>query len=346
MRLEAEKIHNVLVIGLSCIGDMVLATAALWNLRRFLPHARFTILASPQAMQVLEKDPLWDVVEEYKRKKGFWGRIDSVRMIRSIPHDLLIDLRSSAMPLVCGARYAPFWGLRELLLPKEMHEAERNIWCMQTLGVPVFSRQLRFFVPSEAREQVQHELMEKGAELPLVLLNPGSQNHEKNWPAEKFAALARKILGELNVMVGVTGYARYERKLAARICGEVHSERCLDFSGDFPIARLGALLERAMLFVTNDTGPLHVASAIGTPTVGLYRAKNLPRFGPWGTVHRSLVPAPPDDDYSMERIPVEEVWNACCEVLESIGSLSGILGFCFSGQEEEKVELENECDFQ
>ena len=323
MRLEAEKIKKVLVIGLSCVGDMVLASAALWNLRRFLPHARFTILASPQAMQVLENDPLWDVVGEYKRKEGFWGRIDSVRMIRSIPHDLLIDLRSSAMPLVSGARYAPLWGLREFLLPKKMHEAERNICCMQTLGVPVFSRRLRFFVPSASREQVQNELQEKGGQLPLVLLNPGSQDHGKNWPAEKFAALARKILGELNVMVGITGYARYERELAARICGEVRSERCLDFSGDYPIARLGALLECAMLFVTNDTGPLHVASAIGTPTVGLYRAKNLPRFGPWGTVHRSLVPSPPDDDYAMERISVEDVWNACCEVLESVGSLSG-----------------------
>lgn len=346
MRLEAEKIKKVLVIGLSCVGDMVLASAALWNLRRFLPHARFTILASPQAMQVLENDPLWDVVDEYKRKKGFWGRIDSVRMIRSIPHDLLIDLRSSAMPLVSGARYAPLWGLREFLLPKKMHEAERNVWCMQTLGVPVFSRRLRFFVPSAAREQVRHELLEKGAQLPLVLLNPGSQDPGKNWPAEKFSALAKKILDELKVTVGVTGYARYERELAGHICEEVRSERCIDFSGEYPIARLGALLERAMLFVTNDTGPLHVASAVGTPTVGLYRAKNFPRFGPWGTVHRSLVPSPPDDDCSMERIPVEEVWNACCEVLESVGSLSGTAGICSSGEEEGKAVLKNECIVQ
>jgi len=346
LKLEAEKIKKVLIIGLSCVGDMVLATAALWNLRRFLPHARFTILASPQAMQVLENDPLWDVVEEYKRKKGFWGRIDSARMIRSIPHDLLIDLRSSAMPLVCGARYAPLWGLRELMLPKTMHEAERNICCMQTLGVPVFSRRLRFFVSPAATEQVEHELVEKGTKFPLVLLNPGSQDPGKNWPAEKFLALARKIHSELNVTVGITGYARYERELAGHICEEMRSERCIDFSGEYPISRLGALLERAMLFVTNDTGPLHVASAVGTPTVGLYRAKNLPRFGPWGTVHRSLVPSLPDDDYSMERISVEEVWNACCEVLNSTGSFSGNVGTRSFREEGEKVEQRNECAFQ
>ena len=345
MRLEAEKIKKVLVIGLSCVGDMVLASAALWNLRRFLPHARFTILASPQAMQVLENDPLWDVVGEYKRKKGFWGRIDSVRMIRSIPHDLLIDLRSSAMPLVSGARYAPLWGLRELLLPKKTHEAERNIWCMHTLGVPVYSRRLRFFIPPSFREEALCLLSAHRIEGSWVFFNPGSNSVAKNWPPSHFTCLAKIFLRETDFNIGIVGYSPYEQEIAACICKGVASQRCVDFSGSFPMVRLGALLERAALFVTNDTGPLHVASAVGTPTVGLYRAKNLPRFGPWGTVHRSLVPSPPDDDFSMERIPVEEVWNACSEVLESARSLSGTSLFS-SGQEEDEADLKNECAFQ
>jgi len=346
LKLEAEKIKKVLIIGLSCVGDMVLATAALWNLRRFLPHARFTILASPQAMQVLENDPLWDVVEEYKRKKGFWGRIDSARMIRSIPHDLLIDLRSSAMPLVCGARYAPLWGLRELLLPKKMHEAERNIWCMHTIGVPVYSRQLRLFIPPSFREEARCTFSSHSSGEPWVLFNPGSNSVAKNWPPSHFIDLAKVFLRETEFNIGVVGYSSYEQEIASHICKSVASQRCVDYSGPFPMVRLGALLERAALFVTNDTGPLHVASAVGTPTVGLYRAKNLPRFGPWGTVHRSLVPSLPDDDYSMERISVEEVWNACCEVLNSTGSFSGNVGTCSFREEGEKVEQRNECAFQ
>jgi len=153
LRIDSEKIERVLVIGLSCVGDTILSSAALWNLRRYLPRAHFTILAGARAVQVLEHDPLWDRVEEYRREKGPRGRLASVRTVRSYPHDLLIDLRSSAMPLFSGARYRPLWGSRELFLPQKMHEAERNIWCMTTLGVPVYSRRLRFFIPEETREE-------------------------------------------------------------------------------------------------------------------------------------------------------------------------------------------------
>lgn len=316
MKLDPEKIKRVLVIGLSCIGDMVLATAALWNLRRFLPRAHFTILASPQAMQALEGDPLWDVVDEYRREKGFWGRIASVRMIRTIPHDLLIDLRSSAMPLVCGARYAPLWGLRELFLSKKMHEAERNIWCMQTIGVPVYSRRLRFYVSERFRRQAE-ELMTAAPGAHWVLFNPGSNSLAKNWPSSHFIELARMFLASKGFNIGVTGYSPYEQELAARICDEVSSDRCINFSGANPMGLLGALLERSALFVTNDTGPLHVASAIGTPTVGFYRQENLPRFGPWCNNHRSLVPQTANCVSAMAEISVAEAWNASIEVLRA-----------------------------
>lgn len=319
MKLNPQKIQRVLVIGLSCVGDMILATAALWNLRRFLPGAHFTILASPQAMQVLEGDPLWDTVAEYKRKKGFWGRIASAKMIRAIPHDLLIDLRSSAMPLVCGARYAPLWGFRELFMSKKTHEAERNLWCMQTIGVPVYSRRLRFYVAPAFREEAAL-LLEAAPQGPWALFNPGSNSMAKNWPPSHFIELARIFLNKTDFNIGFVGYSSYEQEIAAQICGEVSSCRCVDFSGVHPMGRLGALLERASLFVANDTGPLHVASAVGTPTVGFYRAENLPRFGPWCNIHRSLIPSPADNDLTMSGISVEEAWKACVEVLHASGS--------------------------
>ena len=318
MKIDPSKIERVLVIGLSLVGDMTLSTAALWNLRRFLPKTHFTVLAGPQAKQVLEEDPLWDSVRLFKSRRGLRGRLESVRMIRSIPHDLLIDLRSSAMPLFCGARYAPLWVLREFFLPKKMHEAERNIWCMTTIGVPVYSRRLRFFVPESSRATVADELRSKGADLSWILLNPGSNGREKMWPAENFSALAKKLIGVMDVNIGVTGYSDYEQEVAANICREVSSPRCVDLSGSYPITRLGALLEQAILFVSNDTGPLHVASAVGTPTVGLYLPRHLPRFGPWGNPHRSIVASDLDGKgVAMNSIGVDGVFEACTELLDT-----------------------------
>ncbi|MDO9508683.1 MAG: glycosyltransferase family 9 protein, partial [Thermovirgaceae bacterium] len=278
----------------------------------------FTVLAGPQAKQVLEEDPLWDSVRIFRSKRGLRGRLESVRMIRSIPHDLLIDLRSSAMPLFCGARYAPLWVWRELFLPKKMHEAERNIWCMTTIGVPVYSRRLRFFVPEPARNAAADELRSKGADLPWILFNPGSNGREKMWPAENFSVLAKKLIGRMDFNIGVTGYSDYEQGIAGEICRNVASPRCVDLSGRYPITRLGALLEQAVLFVSNDTGPLHVASAVGTPTVGFYLPWHLPRFGPWGNPHRSIVASDLDGKGAvMNSIGVDEVFEACMELLNT-----------------------------
>jgi len=299
------------------VGDTILSTAALWNLRRYLPRAHFTILAGARAVQVLEHDPLWDCVMEYKREKGPRGRLESVKMIRSIPHDLLIDLRSSAMPLFSRARYRPLWGLRELMITKGMHEAERNIWCMNTLGVPVYSRRLRFFIPGESREEAARVMASKGRDRPWILINPGAGAKNKIWPLENFIELGSRLFDALGVNLGVTGYSETEQETAARICGSIGLERCEDFSGKHHITRLGALVERSILFVSNDTGPLHVASAVGTPVVGLYLPKNLARFGPWGTRHSCLVASTDDGREPMSTINVEEVFKTSVEMLQS-----------------------------
>jgi len=298
------------------VGDTILSTASLWNLRRFLPRAHFTVLAGTVALPVLEHDPLWDCVMEYKREKGPRGRLESVKMIRSIPHDLLIDLRSSAMPLFSRARYRPLWGLRELLIPKGMHEAERNIWCMTTLGVPVYSRRLRFFIPWESREEAARIMASKGRDRPWILLNPGAGGKKKMWPRENFVELGSRLFDALGVNLGVTGYSETEQEAAASICGSIGLERCEDFSGKHHITRLGAIVERSILFVSNDTGPLHVASAVGTPAVGLYLPQHLSRFGPWGNRHRCLSADMKGGDSPMRSIGVDEVFNACMEILD------------------------------
>lgn len=319
LKLDPEKIERVLVIGLSCMGDMILSTAALWNLRRFLPDAHFTILAGPVALPVLERDPLWDKVEEYRREKGLRGRLASVGTIRSYPHDLLVDLRSSAMPLFSGARYRPFWGLRELFLPQKMHEVERNIWCMTTLGVPVYGRRLRFFIPPQSREEACRLMASRWKDRPWVLLNPGTPGKYKTWPLENFIELGLRVVDSFCINLGVTGYYGAEREAAAKICEAIGEERCGNFSGDRHVTTLGALIERSVLFVSNDTGPLHLACAVGTPVVGLYLPKNLARFGPWGTRHSCVAAGRNGGNEPMRTIKVDEVFKSSVEMLQSVG---------------------------
>ena len=89
MRIEPSKIERVLVVGLSCIGDMLLSSAALYNLRAYLPHAHFTIGANAQVAAMLADDPLWDEIKLYDRGKpnspynGWRGRIRAIREFRA-----------------------------------------------------------------------------------------------------------------------------------------------------------------------------------------------------------------------------------------------------------------------
>jgi len=95
---------------------------------------------------------------------------------------------------------------------------------------------------------------------------------------ERFAELGKRLLDD-NVFVGVIGYTEAEQEAAERIC-RIIGEGALPLYGKKGLGRLAALLEKADLFVTNDTGPLHLASAVGTPTVGIYGPTSPDRYGP------------------------------------------------------------------
>ena len=333
MRLAPEKIEKVFVIGLSCLGDMLLSSAALWNLRLFLPKAHFCLWVGPRAVAAVEKDPLWDVVQVYDRHRdypGILGRLEVIRKIRSYGPDLIIDLRSGLNPLFSGAKYAPLWGVREIMLSHDMHEAERNLVAMASLGVPVKVRHLRFFIPEVERHEVCRQFKLMGGGNSLMVVNPGAGEAERRWETDRFKALALDLGRRYGAVVGVMGHTPEERGNARRIL-EALGPYGLDLTSCGSLGQLAAILEKADLFVTNDTGPLHLASALSVPTVGIFLKNNLNRFGPWGNPHRTVCPR---DDSSpvplagsskenrgaLDTLSVEEVRNACDELLRELAA--------------------------
>lgn len=329
MRIDHNKIERVLVIGLSCLGDMVMASAALWNLRLFLPNAEFTLWVGPRALAAFSEDPMWNKIRAYDRGgefSGFRGRLRAIKLMRQGKYDLVVDLRATVMPLFSGARYAPLWGLREVFLPKTLHEAERTLQALTSLGVPIRIRQLRFFVPSETKEMVKTKYKDELKDRKLVIFNPGANWPPKRWPVEGFVSLGRRLISEYGAAIGVIGYSEEERALGMEVLKGLQDGDALDLTGKVSLSELGALLGMASLFVTNDTGTLHIGSAVGVPVVGLYGPSSPERYGPWGTRHRVVAPSLPcapcvgkecayGDFACMQKIDVEEVFKACVELL-------------------------------
>jgi len=329
MKIDPQKIQKVAVLGLSCLGDMLLASAALWNLRRFLPEARFVLWVGPVSRVVVDGDPLWDEVRTYDRSKeykGLAGRLKIIRELRKEGFDLVIDLRSSLLPIFSGCRYKPLWGAREVLLPKRMHEAERNIYAMSTLGVPVFSRQLRFYIPERDRLEALRTLRERAAKRMFVMMNPGSRNPKKRLPHRLCVELGKRLIKEHSAVVGLMGYAPEEEAAARAIAAELETD-VVDLSGKQRLSLTAAFMEQAKLFVTGDTAALHVASALGTPTVGVYGPSRPDRYGPWGNRHRVVLApfdcAPCNDKgcvkgevfRCLEHVKTDSVYETCMELL-------------------------------
>jgi len=330
MKLDPSNVNKVLVIGLSCLGDMLLASAALWNLRLYLKKAHFTLWIPPRAIPAVRDDPLWDRVDVYDRTgeySGIRGRLKAVRRIRKGEYDLIIDFRSTLMPLFSGARYAPLWGAREMFLSKRIHEAERNLHVISGLGVPILKRNLRFFVADESRDYIRDiypGLSEKT--VPFVIFNPGGNAGppSKCWPVASFVELGNMLVVKYNCLVGVIGYSPMEEKIAIQVLEQLPEDNVIDMAGNkMEFGRLAAAMEMTDLFVTDDTGTLHLASATGVPTVGLYGPSSPERYGPWGNKHRVVVPSLPCAPCNgrkcvsgisdcMERITVDEVFH-CCE---------------------------------
>lgn len=160
----------------------------------------------------------------------------------------------------------------------------------------------------------------------VIALNPGASNRIKCWSPERFAALGDRLAQELDARIIVVGSGG-ERDLAEAICTRM-SYAPLDMVGKTTVLQLGALLKKCDLLVSGDTGPMHMATAVGTPVVALFGAIEPARTGPVGNGHRVIqhkeiecVPcnakrcANPRYLECMEKITVEEVFNVIVEML-------------------------------
>lgn len=152
-------------------------------------------------------------------------------------------------------------------------------------------------VRSGDRAEAAAVLFAHGADArPLVVLDPnaGSLSLERRWPAERFAALARRLVLEDGVRVALIGTAA-ERARGRAVTAGLHGlppESCLDLTGELSVGSLAALLEGAAAFVTNDSGPMHVAAALGTPTVALFGPETPTMYRPLGARVRVLYRPP------------------------------------------------------
>jgi len=286
--------RRIAVVRLGALGDVVRTLPAVSALRAGYPDARLAWVVEPPSAPLLEAQPWVDEVIVLPRPeivsrlragdlRGAWAVWRAFRAtLRARRFDLVVDFhsilksawvaRASGAPLRFG--YARPYGRegawllaneRARLVPERCSRFERNAALVEHLGLPVRPDPAPLRVPAATREAMAARL---GGERPVVVHpGTGAGTPHKRWPAEGFAALARALAARPGVPVVVTaGPARDDRRLAdAIVDASGGAARRAPETGS--LLELAALFAASRLYVGGDTGPLHVASLVGTPVV-------------------------------------------------------------------------------
>jgi lipopolysaccharide heptosyltransferase II len=290
MDILREHIERILVIKLRAIGDVLLSTIVLDSLRHAFPTAQIDFLTERSSREVVEGNRLLDsvIVFDAKSQSG----LSLIREVRRRRYDLVIDLfgnpRSALVTYFSGARYRVGYRFKwrqycynVVIEPRggEVHNTQFNLDALRAIGVPIQDESVVFPIDDVSEEFAERFFREVKGTL-VVALNPGGGWYTKRW--QKFAELGDVLVEKHNTTI-VLLWGPGEQTTAEAIQQKMkHAAMLIPRTS---LKQLAAILKRCTALVTNDSGPMHIAAAVGTPVVAIFGPTNPKLQGPVGDYH-------------------------------------------------------------
>ena len=298
--LEKMDIQRVLFFKPGAIGDLLHALPSLKALKHKFPAAHISIVVSPELEALVQDTSIADqiiVFDKAKIKKSFSDFLGFGLQLRKCHYDLFIDLqpsiRSFLVRQLSGAKQRLVYRkqIRIRTGGRRLHAAENFMETLKPLGIDESVQNIVLPVQNEARRSVDRFLLRKKYEGSRVLIalncSVGAARPARNWFSERFAALGDRLIRELGAAIIFIG-GKEDQELTSNVMAAMN-EKALSVAGVFSIAETAALLARCACLVSSDTGPLHLATAMQTPVVGLFGSTDPDRTGPLGKGHQVLV---------------------------------------------------------
>jgi heptosyltransferase-3 len=276
---------HILFVTATRIGDAVLSTGLLAHLIERHPDARLTIAAGPVAAPLFEAVPGLErvVVMEKRRWSSHW--LPFYGAVATRRWDLVVDLRGSALAWLLRT------GDRKVMAKGDAREHRvRQLARLFDLDPPPSPR----LWTAPQHKQAASALISSGA--PLLAIGPAANWPGKQWRAERFAELARRLTASGGPLPGgriAVLAAPHERHLAEPVLEAFPDGRCLDLVGRTDLLTAAAVLRRCAMFIGNDTGLMHIAAASSTPTLGLFGPSPAAQYAPWGPLTSWVCSADP-----------------------------------------------------
>jgi len=345
LKSDFSRVNRILVRGVNWVGDTILAYPSVQGVKELFPHSRLTVLVPNHLIDLWRTSPFVDEIIPFQKKSGVGFFLEDIRVSRSIRgkrFDLAVILprsfRSAFQTYLAGipVRIGYQDEGRSLFLT---HKIRRNEEVLRIHRVHYYRKLVeslghletipspRLVLREEERGWAEGQLRERGLLDGRVLIgiNPGAAyGLAKCWHPDRFAELGRRLCERWKATALIFGREE-ERSMADRILKSLGGGG-IDFTGKTHLLQLAALLERCRLLVTNDTGTMHVASAVGTPIVAIFGSTDPVATGPWGDGHvvvrKEVSCSPcfkrvcPTDHRCMEGITVDEVEKVVSKKLE------------------------------
>jgi lipopolysaccharide heptosyltransferase II len=309
----SAAIHRILIIKLCCIGDIMFTTPLLRALAVKYPHAKITYMVGSWSRDLAAAAPgvsntiifdAYDPISWMEKLQRFWN---AVRNIRQGRFDMAIVLHrtplagllvaAAGVPVRIGFDWQGNGFAHTVPVPyrAEAHEVDRNLDCLKAIGVASKGNWLEFMPPVAAQESADAFLERycvNRDEGPLVALfpgggvNPGTVMTTKRWAVKGYRDLCRRLVLDFNARIILVGNSQDKEIGDELLQGELVDLPVIRAEGKTSLLVLAALLKRCCLFIGGDSGPLHLAAAVGTPTVSIFGPTSPELLAPRGTNHR------------------------------------------------------------
>lgn len=301
---------NLLIVRTDRIGDLVLSLPLAEIIKRKYPNCKVTYLIRRYTSSLVEGHPYIDQYILLKEVANETLIFENVRQLRKHNFDscvivyptfrtaLITYLSGIKNRIGTGYRWYSFLFNRKIFEHRkyaEKHELEYNLNLLSVFGIYEKVQpgcvSFNINISDQSREKVNNLLSHHSFLLykPIIIIHPGSGGSAVNLPIKSFKELIELISQKIDVGIILTG-SEVEKELCDQL---VLNERILNLAGELTLSELIALIDRAALFISNSTGPLHIAAALNKHTIGFYPkilSCSAKRWGPYSTKSKVFMP--------------------------------------------------------
>jgi heptosyltransferase-2 len=304
-----NNFKRILIVRTDRIGDVLLSTPVIRALRENYPYAYIAMMVSPYAKEIVENNPYLDEVIVYdkdNRQKSWINSIKFALGVKKKRFDLAVILHPTnrvhlvtyfaGIPKRLGYdRKLGFLLSDSIKHNKQLgqkHELEYTLDILKYLGIQ--SKDKNIFIPikPESEKWAEELFLQEGIDKydKLLAIHPGASCPSKIWPQDRFAKIADQLIEKYGFKVLII--AGPKDIASAKIVCKNMKHPAVDLAGKTSVSQLASVLKKCQLFISNDSGPVHIASAVGTPVISIFgrnqKGLSPKRWGPVGKKDRVL----------------------------------------------------------